>query len=104
MHEIASQLLTETDVERMVDVPLSLQHGKYHFPLGRYLRRKLRLMVGKDEKTPEAILQIQRENMHAMLKGNWHHSVPLKTKLVFATEGKRQRIEAKAKRNRKNTL
>lgn len=38
------------------DVPTALRHGKRVLPLGRYLTRKLRLMCGKDEETPQATI------------------------------------------------
>lgn len=41
------------------DVPVSLRHGPKMLPLGRYLRRKLRTMIGKDEKAPLNIEQIK---------------------------------------------
>lgn len=43
--------LVETDAQG--DVPVTLRHGSTELPLGRYLRRKLRLLVGMEENTPE---------------------------------------------------
>lgn len=62
LHEIASQLMTFNLDTTQGDVPLTLRHGSRQLPLGRYLRRKLRTMIGKDEKTPQQILdQVKAE-------------------------------------------
>lgn len=45
------------------DVPVFLRHGVKELPLGRYLRRKLRVMVGRDEKTPEHIVKRLTDEM-----------------------------------------
>ena len=57
LHEVASQLMHFNLDSSEVDVPSTLRHGKKELPLGRYLMKNLRKMVGKDEKTPEAVLQ-----------------------------------------------
>lgn len=59
LHEIASQWLTYNLDKKLVDVPMSLRHGAHQLPLGRYLRMKLRTMVGKDGSTPPEILEKQ---------------------------------------------
>lgn len=53
MHDVASTLLNLASPQG--DVPVSLRHGGRQLPLGRYLRRKLRTMIGKDEKAPTTI-------------------------------------------------
>lgn len=65
MHDVASVLLQFNLVDLQGDVPSSLRHGSRLLPLGRYLRRKLRTMVGKDEKAPEII----NEEMQALFEG-----------------------------------
>lgn len=57
MHDVASVMMCHGIEDRYVDVPHMLAHGKVQLPLGRYLRRELRKMVGKDEKAPEGALQ-----------------------------------------------
>lgn len=57
LHNVASTLLQYELNESQTDVPSVLRHGSKLMPLGRYLRRKLRMMVGKDEKAPEEILK-----------------------------------------------
>lgn len=51
MHEVASTIL-QYNLEDQADVPVSLAHGKRQFPLGRYLRRKLREKIGRDPSAP----------------------------------------------------
>lgn len=61
MHDVASTLL-EFDLDQTeTDVPVSLRHGARQLPLGRYLRKKLRTLVGKDEKiSQEAFDEYQK--------------------------------------------
>lgn len=42
--------------ERLVDVPVGYMMGEKLYPYGRYLRRNLRKLVGRDEKTPDGSL------------------------------------------------
>lgn len=65
LHEVASQLM-KYGIEG--DVPLGLRHGKYILPLGKYLRRKLRAMMGRDEATPAEILQALEEELYPVFE------------------------------------
>lgn len=58
MWEVASTLLQYPEkLEEMVDVPASLRmHGK-KWPIGRYLRRKLREFVGREPDTPPEVME-----------------------------------------------
>lgn len=63
LHDIADKLM-EYDLEKkLIDVPSALYHGKRLMPLGRYMRAKLRLMVGRDEKTPQVIQDVAQEEV-----------------------------------------
>lgn len=53
MWEVADSLMKFNLEESQPDVPSALRHGARLLPLGRYLRRKLRLMVGKEERAPQ---------------------------------------------------
>lgn len=66
MHEVASELLRHNLEQRLIDVPLSLRHGGHQLPLGRYLRRHLRKLVGKDVSTPQAVLDKQFTEVHGL--------------------------------------
>lgn len=63
MHEVASTMLTHDLDQTEGDVPVSLRHGSRQLPLGRYLRKKLRVAIGRDEKTPQHIIDEQNALM-----------------------------------------
>lgn len=72
MLNVANALTTEQGCEEILrtgDVPLALQHGLKKFPLGRYLRRKLREALGfPDPSGREAALKalaLQVQELHA---------------------------------------
>lgn len=67
MHEVASQLMHFNLDTSEVDVPSTLRHGKKELPLGRYLRRNLRRMIGKDEKAPPGALEKLSEELRPLL-------------------------------------
>lgn len=68
MHEVASVLMELGLDTTEGDVPSALRHGSRTLPLGRYLRRKLRLLLGKDEKAPDHVLIEQAAEMHALFQ------------------------------------
>lgn len=45
------------------DVPSSLRHGTRLMPLGRYLRRKLRERIGRNEEAPPEVLEALKAEM-----------------------------------------
>lgn len=57
MWEVASQLMKFNLDCTQADVPSALRHGSRLLPLGRYLRRKLRRYIGKEETCPAEELQ-----------------------------------------------
>lgn len=69
MWEVASSLMQFNLDELSADVPSALRHGKRLLPLGRYLRRKLRSYVGKDEATPESVLAELRAALLPLQEG-----------------------------------
>lgn len=66
MHEVASQLMHFNLEDAQADVPSALRHGKRELPLGRYLTRSLRKMVGRDEKAPQAVIDQQQSEVQAL--------------------------------------
>lgn len=59
MHEVASTIL-QFDLDKredFKDVPHNLRHGGKEWPLAPYLRKKLRLLIGRDERTPDEVLE-----------------------------------------------
>lgn len=76
--DIASTLL-EFDLDKTLgDVPVTLRHGKKILPLGRYLRKRLRKEIGRDEKAPD----ITDEEMSLLYADWWENS--LATKISFS--------------------
>lgn len=94
MHDLASTLM-ELGTDNMVDVPAVLQHGMTRYPLGRYLRRKLRTMVGRSPNAPQEALEQYAKEMLPLRKAAFDASEPLKTHVLEKSLGKRIQIEAK---------
>lgn len=88
MHDVASVVLEFDLVESQGDVPSALRHGKRLMPLGRYLRKKLRLLATGTEEAPEVSKEYYREET-ARLRA-LQHSSP-------ASEGPVSLIETKLK-------
>lgn len=63
---IAAVLVEHNIPVSSIDVPSVLRHGTKMMPLGRYLRRKLRLLIGKDERCPDEVLQALQEEMQKL--------------------------------------
>lgn len=95
MHDVASVLLEHGLDETMVDVPLTLQHGRAQFPLGRYLRRKLRAMIGRDENTPLEALREYQEALQVLREDAFENSESVSKKIAEAGLGARINMEGK---------
>lgn len=101
MHEVASTMLQFDIHKTMADVPATLSHGKKKWPLGRYLRRSLREMVGKEKNiSAEALDEIQAR-MQVMRNTAFHLSEPLSKQVLKASEGRRIQIYANEARKKK---
>lgn len=96
MHEIASELLKHPGLEeKMLDVPLSLSHGKKRYPLGRFLRRKLRTYIGRDPNAPQEILDQQKEELQTLRKTAFENSTPLSKEIQKTLTQTHRNIYAK---------
>ena len=104
MHDLASVLLEHNLDERMVDVPLSLAHGKQQFPLGRYLRRKLRTFIGRPENAPPEALKQQHDQLQPLRDAAFKASESLASHVLKASLGRRLQIEGREKSRRKKQL
>lgn len=106
MHDVASALMDHNLDEKMLDVPLSLSHGTQKLPLGRFLRRKLRTLIGRDEKQPNNLPPTDFEiQLQTMRETAFNNSSPLKEEILKNSLGKRIQIEAKHNRfKNKGTL
>lgn len=101
MHELASTLMEHQLDERMVDVPLTLQHGTKQLPLGRYLRRKLRTLLDKDPNVPAAVMESMAAELLPLRQAAFDNSQSVKSKVLEASLGKRIQIEARENRYKK---
>ena len=100
MHEVASQLM-KYNLEDLEDVPGSLRHGSRIMPLGPYLQRTLRKMVGRDEKTPESVLEKYAEEMRLVREAAFENSQSYSKALVEASTQERQNFYSKQKLRKK---
>lgn len=99
--ELASVLLDEQYRERMIDVPLQLQHGGVRWPLGRYLRRKLREKLGRHPNAPESVLQAQSAELQVLRETAWTSETSVKSTILKASLGRRRQLEARERRKYK---
>jgi len=104
MHDLASVLLEHKLDERMIDVPLSLQHGKKQFPLGRYLRRKLRTFIGRPENAPPEALKSMADKLQPVRDAAFKASESFASHLLKESLGKRIQLEARERRGKKRYL
>lgn len=95
MHDVASTLLQFNLERSQADVPVSLRHGGRSFPLGRYLRSRLRPLIGKDEKCPDEVLQALAEELRPLREMAFDSSQSFKKVVVEASEGRALQIEGK---------
>lgn len=105
LYELASQILRFDLEKTQADVPSALRHGSRILPLGRYLQRKLRLMVGKDEKAPQAVIdEMVKEMLPLQYAARGSNTAPsLKAQIQEKTKGSLANLEARTKifKNRK---
>ena len=105
MDEVASTILTqELEIE---DVPTTLRHGSKQYPLGRYLRQNLRKKLGREEKTPETVLNEIQEKLRPLQElakataPRGYKDFYFKNLIIDAGEGGRVRMESRYKRQPK---
>lgn len=99
MDDVASTLM-EHGLDNEEDVPAALRHGNKLYPLGRYLRRRLRARIGRDEKAPQSVLEKAKAEL-SPLRNLAHSYAPLgyretafKNEIINAGAGKRARLES----------
>lgn len=59
-------------IEKFGDVPHVLQYGKKTYPLGRYMRSKIREYLGHDPKTPQEILNEKAKELLVLYESKEH--------------------------------
>lgn len=104
MDEVASTLLQHNLEKELIDVPISLQHGRSQWPLGRYLRRYLRTRIGRPPNAPEETLQIQKEKLQAMRETALTLQTSTKAQILEASLGKRIQIHSRHRRAKRETV
>jgi len=101
MFDLASTILEHNLERNLIDVPMVLQHGKYQYPLGRYLRRNLRKLIGRHPDTPRQALDAQKEKLRPLRETAYANSTPFRTAILEKSLGRRIQIQAKALRSKK---
>lgn len=97
--EIANTLFMYELDSTLDDVPLALSHGQKQLPLGRYLRQRLRELIGKEKNAPQAAMdKIAEELLPLRLAARASSENPsLKKHLVDASEGSAAGMLARSK-------
>lgn len=98
MHEIASKLMEFNLDEKMDDVPSSLMHGKNRvLPIGRYLQRKLRTLVGKSPDAPQSVKDALALELLPLREAAFDNSRSFKKEIISAADQAVLNMEAKQK-------
>lgn len=106
MAEVASSIL-QHNLEDQIDVPVALRLGGKEWPLGKYLRKALRKQIGRDEKTPQAVLDQQKEELRPVWElaessvAAGMRELFVKAYLENESKVAARQIEARERRNRK---
>lgn len=87
MWDVASDLMKYGFDESLIDVPTELAHGRSKLPLGRYLRSKLRVAIGRDGGTPEEVLKAMAEEMRPLREVAFNSSSSFAAEIVSAGNG-----------------
>lgn len=105
MHEVASTYLQyQTAFEAtQADVPSALRVGSRSQPLGRYLRRTLRKLVGKGPNAPEEAIRQYQEEVLPLLIASKDTDAGLQTAIIkrYAQKILNQKSRAKLRKQRK---
>lgn len=81
-----------------IDVPVGLRHGARVLPLGRYLRRRLRVALGKDVNEPVASSLARSRELHSLYEVNILDAEASVVKQVVALNaGRVARVEARSR-------
>lgn len=104
LHEIASELMRLGLDISQPDVPSALRHGSKILPLGRYLRRRLRTLIGKAPNAPPETLAALTEALRPLYEATHSHkgfpelkTVAFKNALIDQEAQKVASMEARSK-------
>ena len=95
LHEIASEWLRLDLATREADVPSALRHGGRLLPLGRYLRRELRSLVGMEKEAPKSTLDEAAARLQGVREDAFNRSVSFKKAIVEA--GKQKNLNSRVR-------
>lgn len=97
MFEVADVVMRYDTVGSEGDVPSGLRHGKFVMPLGRYLQKRVRKLIGVDENAPQVVLdKIQAEVLPLRAAARASEENPSwKSHLVESTRGRYEQFEAR---------
>jgi len=97
--EVASSLMQhEIDTE---DVPNVLRHGRAVYPLGRYLKGKLREHLGREKEVPTSVKNKMDQEMQPMRAYAFANSLRLKDVVKEAYHGQTLQAEKRFALKRK---
>lgn len=99
MHEVA-KTFTDLNLDKtQADVPSALRHGARTMPLGRYLRRQLRQLTGKDPNAPASEIRKYEDQVLPLLKAAQAdpENPSLKAQIIKHNEGATLSMKARAK-------
>lgn len=99
--EVASKLMELGLDKSMPDVPSGLRHGKKILPLTPHMKRKLRLMIGKDEKTPQEILDEMAKEMSTVRQAAFENSLNVQDLLKDLSKQRLLNLESRQSRFKK---
>lgn len=96
---VGDELLRLDVLQAEVDVPSTLRFGSRQRPIGRYLQKRLRRRVGRDEKAPQSVISKMDAQMLPMrMAARADKEDPsLKNKVLEATQTQRLRSVAMSK-------
>lgn len=97
LHEVASELMRFNLDNTQGDVPVALRHGSRTLPLGRYLRRELRAMIGKEKNAPQIVLEQIKEEMRPLREAAFDASESLSSHYKKSVEGKVANFNARSR-------
>lgn len=92
-----ASVMMQYGTEKRGDVPVVLRFGGKEYPLGRYLRGKLREMCGHDKKAPAGSLQKLANQMQIVRAFAWSNSRSVASVFHEANEPYARQIEARDK-------
>lgn len=97
VEEIASTFLQHNLEKSEIDVPTTLRRSNKTMPLGRYLTRRLRTLVGRDVKTPQQKLDEIQAEVQLVRETTWNTVQTVKQAMVEAGDQKVLNAETKQK-------